>query len=38
VKIQTEFMSSQLDSFNEQTKAMIEMCTKAAQKATKRPT
>jgi len=38
VKIQTEFMSKQLDSFNEQTKAMVEMCKKAAQKATKRPT
>jgi hypothetical protein len=33
VKIQTEFMSKQLDSFNEQTKAMVEICTKAAQKA-----
>jgi len=38
VKIQTEFMSKQLDSFNKQTKAMVEMCKKAAQKATKRPT
>jgi hypothetical protein len=38
VKIQTEFMSKQLNSFNEQTKAMVEMCKKAAQKATKRPT
>jgi len=38
VKIQTEFMSKQLDSFNEQTKAMVEMCKNAAQKATKRPT
>jgi hypothetical protein len=33
VKIQTEFMSKQLDSFNEQTKAMVEICTKVAQKA-----
>src|SRR5690242_7620541 len=31
VKIQTEFMSKQLDAFNEQTKAMVEMCVKAAQ-------
>ncbi len=36
VKIQTEFMSQQLDSFNEQTKAMVEMCTKAAQDTAKR--
>ena len=36
VKIQTEFISKQLDSFNEQTKAMVEVCTKAAQGATKR--
>src|SRR5215472_2604782 len=36
VKIQTEFMSKQLASFNEQTKAMAEVCTKAAQGATKR--
>ena len=35
VKIQTEFMSKQLDSFNEQTKAMVEVCTKAAHGATK---
>jgi hypothetical protein len=35
VKIQTEFMSKQMDSFNEQTKAMVEICTKAAQDATK---
>ncbi len=33
VKIQAEFMSKQLDSFNEQTKAMVEICTKAAQEA-----
>jgi hypothetical protein len=30
VKIQTEFMSKQLDAFNEQT-AIVEMCAKAAQ-------
>src|SRR5262245_18604997 len=29
VKIQTEFMSKQLNSFNEQTKSMVELCTKA---------
>jgi hypothetical protein len=29
VKIQREFMSKQLNSFNEQTKAMVELCTKA---------
>jgi hypothetical protein len=33
VKIQTEFMSQQLNSFNEQTKAVVELCTKAAQDA-----
>jgi hypothetical protein len=33
VKFQTEFMSKQLNSFNEQTKAMVEICTKAAQDA-----
>jgi hypothetical protein len=38
VKIQTEFMSKQMDSFNEQTKAMVEICTKAARDATKRST
>jgi len=38
VRIQTEFMSQQLDSFNEQTKAVVELCTKAAQDATKRST
>jgi phasin len=38
VKIQTEFMSKQLNSFNEQTKAIAEICTKAAQDATKRST
>jgi hypothetical protein len=36
VKIQTEFMSKQLGSFNEQTKAVVEMCTKVAHGATKR--
>jgi hypothetical protein len=36
VNIQTEFMAKQLDSFNEQTKTMVEICTKAAQGATKR--
>jgi hypothetical protein len=36
VKIQTEFMSKQLDSFNEQTKTIVEICIKAAQSATKR--
>jgi hypothetical protein len=35
VKIQTEFMSKQLDAFNEQTKAMVEMCTKGAEDKTK---
>jgi hypothetical protein len=35
VKIQTEFMSKQLGSFNEQTKAIVEICTKAAQDAIK---
>jgi hypothetical protein len=35
VRIQAEFMSQQLNSFNEQTKAMVEMCTKAAQDITK---
>jgi hypothetical protein len=35
VKIQTEFMSSQLNSFNEQTKTIVEICTKATQDATK---
>ena len=38
VKIQTEFMSQQLNSFNEQTKTIVEICTKAAQDATKRST
>ena len=35
VKIQTEFMSKQLNSFNEQTKAIVEICTKAAQDSAK---
>jgi hypothetical protein len=35
-KIQTEFMSKQLASFNEQTKTIVEICTKAAQDMTKR--
>jgi hypothetical protein len=38
VKIQTKFMSQQLNSFNEQTKAMVEICTQAAQDITKRST
>ena len=36
VKIQTEFMSQQLNSFNEQTKTIVGICTKAAKDATKR--
>ena len=36
VKIQTEFVSKQLGSLNEQTKAIREICMKAAQAATKR--
>jgi hypothetical protein len=36
VKIQTEFVSKQLGSLNEQTKAIMEICAKAAQDATKR--
>jgi hypothetical protein len=36
VKIQTEFMSKQLGSLNEQTKTIREICTKAAQAAIKR--
>jgi hypothetical protein len=35
VKIQTEFMSQQLNSFNDQTKTIVEICTKAAQDSTK---
>jgi hypothetical protein len=38
VKIQTEFMSKQLASFNEQTKTIVEICAKAAQDMTKRST
>jgi hypothetical protein len=38
VTIQTEFMSKQLASFNEQTKTIVEICTKATQDATKRST
>ena len=30
VKIQAEFMSQQLNSSNEQTKTIVEQCTKAA--------
>jgi len=36
VKIQTEFVSKQLGSLNEQTKTIIEICAKAAQAATNR--
>ena len=36
VKIKTEFVSKQLDSLNEQTKTIMEICTKAAQDMTKR--
>ena len=35
VKIQTEFMSQQLNSFTDQTKTIMEICTKAAQDMTK---
>jgi hypothetical protein len=35
VKMQTEFMSQQLNSFTEQTKAIVEICTKAAQDVAK---
>jgi hypothetical protein len=38
LKIQTEFISQQLNSFNEQTRTIVELCTKAAQDATKRST
>jgi hypothetical protein len=38
VKTQTEFMSKQLNSFNEQTKTIVEICTKVAQDATKHST
>ena len=36
VKIQTEFVSKQLGTLSEQTKTTLEVCTKAAQAATKR--
>jgi hypothetical protein len=36
VKIQTEFVSKQLGSLNEQTKTIMEICTKAAQDIPKR--
>jgi len=36
VKIQTEFVSKQLGSLSDQTKTIMEICTKAAQAATKR--
>jgi hypothetical protein len=36
VKIQTEFVSKQLGSLNEQTKTIMEICAEAAQDATKR--
>ena len=35
VKIQTEFVSKQLGSLNEQTKTILEICMKAAQATTK---
>jgi hypothetical protein len=38
VKIQTEFVSKQLGSLNEQTKTIMEVCTKAAQDSMKRST
>jgi hypothetical protein len=38
VKIQTDFISKQMISFNEQTKTIVEICTKAAQGMTKRST
>ena len=37
VKIQTDFMSKQMISFNEQTKTIVDICTKAAQNMPKRP-
>ena len=36
VKLQTEFMSQQLNSFGGQTKTIVEICTKAAQDMMKR--
>jgi hypothetical protein len=38
LKIQTELMSQQLNCFNEQTKTIVEICTKATHDATKRST
>jgi hypothetical protein len=38
VKIQTDFISKQMVSFNEQTKTIVEICTKAAQDMTKHST
>jgi hypothetical protein len=37
VKIQTEFMETQMNSFNEQTKILSEIYTKAAEDAMKTP-
>jgi malonyl CoA-acyl carrier protein transacylase len=37
VKIQTEFVSKQLSSLNEQTKTIMEICTRAAQDMTNSP-
>jgi hypothetical protein len=37
VKIQTEFMEAQMNSFNEQAKVLSEMYTKAAEDAMKTP-
>ena len=36
VKIQTDFISQQLNYFNEQAKIIFEMCTKTAQDMTRR--
>ena len=36
VKIQNEYVSKQLGSLNEQTKTIMEVCTKAAQDMTNR--
>ena len=38
MKLQTDFISKQMISFNEQTKTIVEICTKAAQDMTKRST
>jgi hypothetical protein len=35
VKVQTEFMNQQLGSLSEQTKTIVEICTKAAQDVTR---